>query len=288
MPDDESPKSLPTLAEVLLEQSKAMASYAVSQGLALPSEITAIEASTPNLQTLSALHAKLSQLIEPATPELVTQRDADPTLRDTKTNWFVLGMFGAGIAALGLLVVGAALVGVTNTDMQKDLLTLADWNKILVKLAYVLGAAGIGAAFSTLFQINSYAVLKAFNPAYQSVYWVKFGLGLAAGLLLVEFVKPESGVTVGGLALLGGFASTVVYRMVKRLTSALESVFKGDTEEFEKASAKVAAVRAEATVMQANLASVSLLTQLRADLASQGVPATGLASVDKLVNQLLN
>jgi hypothetical protein len=286
MPDDESPKPIPTLAEVLLEQSKAMASYAVSQGLALPSEVTAIEASPPNLQTLAALHAKLSLLIEPATPDVVTQRDANPKVRDTKTNWFVLGMFGAGIAALGLLVLGASLASLT--DMKLDVLSLGRWDKILIKLAYVIGAAGIGAAFSTLFQINSYAVLKAFNPAYQSVYWVKFGLGLAAGLLLVEFVQPESGVTVGGLALLGGFASTVVYRMVKRLTNALESVFEGDTEEFEKASAKVAAVRAEATVMQANLASVSLLTQLRADLASQGVPDTGLASVDKLVNQLLN
>ena len=286
MTDDSSSQPAPTLAGLLLDQSQAMAAYAVSLGLPLPAEVTVIEASAHDLQRLAALHAKLSKLIEPATPDVVTEMYRDHKIQDTSTNRFVLWMFSAGIAALALLVVGASLS--SGIDLNLDLLELGSWDKVLIKLAYVFGAAGIGAAFSTLFQINSYAVRKAFNPAYQSVYWVKFALGLVAGLLLVEFVRPKSGVTVGSLALLGGFASTVVYRMVKRLTSALESVFYSDMEEFEKASAQVASAQADATVMQANVASASLLTQLRGDLTAQGVPDTSLTSLDQFISELLN
>jgi hypothetical protein len=279
------------LSEILLEQNKAMAAYALSIGLALPPEIAVLE-TKQDLQALSALHAKLTSLVEPATPDVITELYRRGEVEGTGTNRFVLWMFLAGAVSLALFVLGIALAissagGGANPALSNRLVDLTSWNEILVKLAYVLGAAGIGAAFSTLFQINSYAVRKAFNKAYESVYWVKFGLGLIAGLLLVEFLEVGGGFGVGTLALVGGFTSTVVYRMLKRLIDALESIFTGDMTEYRRAAERIAEMRAEGDIAQARIQAAARLAQLKASLLTSGVAESALGSVDQLVSDLL-
>src|SRR5262245_23766312 len=57
-------------------------------------------------------------------------------------------------------------------------------------------------------------------PHLQHLYWIRFALGLLAGVLLAELVPTDTshsvyhGVAKPTLALLGGFSASVVYRLL--------------------------------------------------------------------------
>ena len=44
-----------------------------------------------------------------------------------------------------------------------------------------------------LFEANKYVVASTFDPKYESSYWIRFVLGLIAGLLLSKFVSLKTG-----------------------------------------------------------------------------------------------
>ena len=82
-----------------------------------------------------------------------------------------------------------------------------------------MAVAGMGASFAVLFEVNRYTLKAAFDPIYEPFYWIRFALGLIAGVLLAELVPADtstirlsrSGQTdsgaVRGLLSLGGVSS---------------------------------------------------------------------------------
>lgn len=72
--------------------------------------------------------------------------------------------------------------------------------------------------------------------------------GLIAGLILAELVLVDTGgslevLSMPILALLGGFSSTAVYRILNILVSAVESLVRGGTEDLVKSRLCEAEVR---------------------------------------------
>ena len=101
---------------------------------------------------------------------------------------------------------------------------------LLINELYFLSAAGIGASFFILFKISHYIVNNKYNPKYESYYWIRFLLGLIAGLILASLIPeipliPEEDLSLArpALALLGGFSTVGVYSILESLMNMVKS-----------------------------------------------------------------
>lgn len=118
--------------------------------------------------------------------------------------------------------------------------------ELAIILAFYITSASLGAAFSNLFQANKHILNDSFDPKYETSYWIRYVMGVIAGFLLAvviplpaEFADTnDSNLEVFSrplLAMLGGFSSALVYRILFRLVYAVESVFVGkQSEQAEK------------------------------------------------------
>jgi hypothetical protein len=108
---------------------------------------------------------------------------------------------------------------------------------LLLETLYYITAAGMGASFAVLYEVNRHTLKAAFDPIYEPFYWTRFALGLIAGLLLAELVPAETGksiyhaVTKPTLALLGGFSASAVYRLLVHLRNTVEAFVQPESSD---------------------------------------------------------
>jgi hypothetical protein len=104
-----------------------------------------------------------------------------------------------------------------------------------------LFAAGLGAAFFGLFTAHEYVKNRTFDPRYNSVYLIRFVLGVVAGLILGNlsalFDKNDTFMRLGPglIALLGGFSAEAVNQILQRLVEIMVTVVKGGNDDVAKA-----------------------------------------------------
>ena len=147
--------------------------------------------------------------------------------------------------------------------------------KVILERVFWLSAAGIGASFAMLFQLNDEITARNYDPDQTASYWVKFFLGVVAVFILVALVPvdstPDTGAEVLGpptIALLGGFSASAVYRILTRMVEALESVFTGGPKEQAAAAEKAASTRAAEESSQARMAVAGQLVEIQQQLAA--------------------
>lgn len=220
---------------------------------------------------LCRAHQSLAKLVAPARP-------ATLALLEHYSKTVVFVAFGGPIGVVPrLLLAGMAFlllfIGISQTtainpsNLTTDLLSLDGWQLLAVALLY-LSAAGLGATFAALFQVNRYITDGTYDPTYEASYWVRIALGLMAGLMLASIINLPIGTadlafgqdpaTGDGslppgdlmskplLALVGGFSATLVYRVLNRLVDAVQSVFQGDPRDVRQANEESVRSRAEA------------------------------------------
>jgi hypothetical protein len=152
-----------------------------------------------------------------------------------------------------------------------------------------MSAAGIGAGFAALFRVNRYVANGTYDPKYESSYWVRFVLGITAGIVLsslVPITQDQSGFTRPLLCLLGGFSASVVYRIMSRLVDTLESLVQGDPRELGLARNQV--TRAEMAMRQANeqLRFGAALLRVREEVEKEALPADTKAAIRGIIEEL--
>jgi hypothetical protein len=143
----------------------------------------------------------------------------------------------------------------------------------------LIAAAGMGASFIALFELNHYITDGTFDAKYTASYWNRFVLGLIAGYILAQLVFP--GETWEGLrrlekpllALLGGFSSRAVYRILNRLVAAVETVVRGETRDLVAAQAQAAKARFAEQAAQDRLRVAGHLISLERELSAGPEPA---------------
>jgi hypothetical protein len=138
-------------------------------------------------------------------------------------------MLIAVIILLGLFI-GLASTHWVNTK-SGDILNSHGWSTLVNEL-FFLAAGGIGAAFAALFRAYTYISDGTYDPKYESSYWIRFILGMMAGVLLPALVPIGSGSSANGLsrpilALIGGFSAALVYTILQRLVDVVASLFQG-------------------------------------------------------------
>jgi hypothetical protein len=241
----------------------------------------------PGIRKLVAAHERLSQIVAPATPQAILLLGSHGA--GSRAGFFlgpvplVHRMMLAALLSLALFIGMALFPEVTGDISFQNAHSL----ELLLNLLLLLAAAGLGASFAALFTVNRFIVEANYDPKFEASYWIRFALGLIAGIILAELV-PVGGVDVmtegallgsndspnGGisrlakpmLALLGGFSSAVVYRILNRLVTAVDTLVRGEAREIVAAQEQAATARVAEQTAQSRMAVISRLIALQQQL----------------------
>jgi len=250
------------LDEQILRECEAMARYAFASGLEVPGTLvesvnflssqglggaekfsensatgdqknSGVTASrqTPKIKVreLAKIHNRLSEIVAPATPRtillLATEEAKGGIFHFLGPVPLIRRMMLAALISL-FAFIAVSLSGSINAESITQNVFHSEGLKLLLNLLFLLSASGLGASFAGLFQANRYVANGTFDPTYESSYWIRFVLGLMAGMMLSQLIPLPTGAegeTAGNtsniavlaiptLAMLGGFSSAVVYR----------------------------------------------------------------------------
>lgn len=261
----------------LVAECGAMASYSFACGLPVPAGVVvAIAESSANgaadgqtnvsgadLERMARAHRVLSQVVAPATPRTLRLLE-DEQRRGGR--WRFLGpvplvrqMMAASFVFLLVFAVTALSPQVNRSSGD---IFQSSGSRLLVNEVFLLCAAGMGASFAALFRANRYVAEGTYDPKFETSYWVRFVLGLTAGMVLAALIPVEKGATYSRplLALLGGFSASVVYVILDRLVGTLESLVRGNGD---ASSAPATALRVEQHATQERARLAGALLQLR-------------------------
>ena len=249
-----------TVVEMLMDECRALTKHALTSGMNVPATVlqtvadceanNRIETSPEELhaevQRLANAHYILAQLVAPATPRAINlfakQRLKYPKLCHFGPIPLVRWLIATAILLLTILI---SLSATEATNLFDDAGETIDWSifnssgtELMLRLSFLLSAAGLGASFAALFRANKYIVAGNYDPKYSVSYWNRIVLGLIAGVILSELIPLATPALQGSakpiLALLGGFSAATLYRILNRLVLALESIVQGDTREVIK------------------------------------------------------
>ncbi len=235
---------------------------------------------------LFSLHGALSEAIKPAIPRTVELIHWDAYT----SNYHWLAPVSAIRRLMGwtlffFLVFLFSVIFVDAAEINAGLFATGTTpTHAFVITLFLAPLAGLGACFSVLYDARKYVVEGTYDPRIGSNYGIRIGLGLVAGLLLSQVLadpqlmqgspSPEQGANptwafgIPILALLGGFASQLVYTVLNKLVDAAGSVFEQERATEIKARERAILVetqeRAGREQVQRTIATVELTAELEA------------------------
>lgn len=265
------------LREQIYLECKSMAGYALAKGKSVPVKAIqciesfedrngiSAEGCAPKIQrdlditALVETHDLLAKLIDPAAPQTILLLDTEQA---TGSIYRILGpvslvreLMLATIISL-IFFVGLMSSPLIDADKLAEDVLKANGIEQLARLIFYIAAAGLGASFAALHKANGYISNGTFDPTHQSSYWIRFSLGIIAGLLLSILVSESSiqggellskGIIRPLLAILGGFSADLLYAFLNRMVETFKSLFENSTRSMLEAKA------IEAKAKQANM-----------------------------------
>ncbi len=258
-----------------------------------------------DVRKLAIIHGRLAQILAPATPRTVL-------LLENEANrgglWSFLGPVGLirrmmSVAIFSLVaLIGISLSPHVDTESISQGIFSSSGNVLLLNLLFLLTAASLGAAFAGLFLANRYIANGTFDPKFESSYWIRFVLGLMAGIIMsqlipIEFENPTSESTHAAalktfakpvLATLGGFSAAAVYRILDRFVDAIESLVRGDTHDAIAARDMLAKARLSEQLAENRLRLAARLTEVQQKIGSSPDPETMKRELDDVLGGLVS
>lgn len=155
---------------------------------------------------------------------------------------------------------------VTSIELSKGVLHSSGWI-LLANFVFLSSAAAIGASFLVLSNIRNKFTDGSYHPDHNNSYWGTILLGIIGGIIMSEFVIVAPGdmehmSTATGnsyvnnkmmFALLGGFSSKLVYKVLNKLIVAAESIISGSAEAKAEVEAEKIANEAEANLTRVQM-----------------------------------
>lgn len=306
----------------LRNECEAMALYAFTSGIKIPSTIIQMlplckvetpfekeEASVPGksaevnpetetqsqsipLRQIALLHGAFSKIIAPATPRTILLIHN----QSRKKHFWRLSV-PVPIVGQFMMMAIVFLLGWIWISLDANVDGTLDWSKesgfrLLLEELFILFAAGIGACFSILFQVNRFIVRGTYDPKYDSTYWARLVLGIVAGMILALMIPIDTtgslkALTKPTLALLGGFSVTVVYKILMRLVAAVESLVNGDTAEIIESQVKAYQATADAAQTEDKMRLSSDLMSLREKVDSGKNKEELISKIDEILGEIV-
>ena len=250
------------------------------------------EFSIEDWNKLGQIQNELTRIVSPATPFtlLYVETDADK-------NWSGVQVFGSvplvrrmmfmALMSLAILL-SFAFIPNGNEIINTPLLGNKEYD-LLFAVFFRLAAAGLGASFYALYKVKNYVGNYTFDPGYESTYWTEFVLGLMSGLIFSTLLDGQDLEALGSsgkmmstivVALIGGFASNVVYEFMNSMANALASVFKPDMKKVIAVEIDKAKASANTIIADKKQTLINHLTGLQSDIF------TGKFSQDDISSRL--
>ncbi len=236
------------IGQYMIDECIAMVKYLSAEGSAIPTDaIKLIDTNQAkgfewDSREILSLHKNLSTRVAPARPKTISllYKEAE------EGSWFnFLGPVGLVRRLMSTTVISlvAFILISLSTHVNKSSVSegiLADSGiDLFLNLMFFLSAAALGACFSNLFEANKYIVRGTYDPKYESSYWIRFVLGLIAGLMMAVLIpdslqsqdSPGIGfLTVPLLAMLGGFSASLFYRILERAVTTIDTLLTGKSD----------------------------------------------------------
>jgi hypothetical protein len=244
------------LRQYLLEESYAMVKHLSANGKDIPVETSQIlKCNVEELNSLEIsdqeilkLHRALSKKIAPARPKTVwllcKESHRKKWLKFLGPVGLVRRLMVIAIISLICFIAVSLSPQINLENIQSGIYALSG-TKLLIVMSFLLTSASLGASFNNLFQANQYIVKNIYDPKYESSYWIRYVLGIIAGIMLAVVIPipdvneaNDAHFAVASrpmLAMLGGFSASLVYRILFRIIYSVESIFIGkQSEETER------------------------------------------------------
>lgn len=279
-----------------LAECETMVRYAQAQGKTIPSHILKqlsdlnaiahelnqdiktgntdqLDPRSLNMALIGDLHRELAVVIAPATPATVL-------LMETNKRKGLFGLLGPVplVRRLNMITMLCLLTflglffakEVDSISINGDILSYEGMAFVYNELV-ILCMAALGASFYALFEVYKYITKNSYDPKYDSIYWIRFVLGIVSGVILAQFifVSPEilgedvsdvaDNVTksreLGGfmtykplLAFLGGFSARVVHKILNSMVEAIETFISGSARDMVATREQAAKVKMQQTI----------------------------------------
>jgi hypothetical protein len=296
------------LRQNLLEEIYAMVMHLSANGKEIPSESSAIiKCKITDIASLQItdeevlkLHRLLSKKVAPARPStlwLLCKESRDAKFKFLGPVGLVRRMMFSALISLVLFIL-ISMFPQINIDSIKNGIYDQNGITLLIVMIFYLTSASLGASFSNLFQANQYIVKNIYDPKYESSYWIRYVLGIIAGIMLAVVIPlpdmDEENVARFALAsrpvlaMLGGFSASLVYRILFRLVYAVESLFIG--KQSEETDRKLADLQNsnDIEIENGRQQYVNKLLQLQTQI-SQGKSTTEINDeIQKMISEITN
>ncbi len=294
-----------TLYGELVQECVAMTRHLLASGRGVPADLVAQVDAYASTQggpladagSLASVHQRLVRLVHPARPgsilylqEVAANRPSRSTLGTVPVVRQVLGISLVCLAAFIVLGVFGPVA-----TAQRGALVESAAVKVFLGEIFWMSAAGLGASFATLFEVNQQITARTYDPSAAPWLWVRLALGVVAGFVLVALV-PIGG--PGGreahvmakptLAMLGGFSAPVVYLALNRLVESVESMFRPDDRHGAAARRRSVNAQLEQDGAEGRMSLATELLQVQQRLAAGGAPEAASAELRILVERLTN
>lgn len=168
-----------------------------------------------------------------------------------------------------------------------------------IDILMILAAAGLGAGFYGLYTAHSYIADQTFDPKYNSIYVVRFVLGLTSGTILGYFGTSLFHPTSSGfdpkqlgppvLALVGGYAAEAVSQILQRIADTLVALVKGTNDDANAAKKKELEASSKQQETQRRIEMMKPLQEAKEAILKMGsaAPPDAQNAVQKALDSLL-
>jgi len=309
------------LKDSLAKECRVMAEYAMSNGKPLDArQVEALSKDDDELTSAELLpvYNYLLLLVKPAKPGTLIlfekNRQSDNVFKFLGPLPIIRRFMLVAVVSLLALIAFSLSPDVNATSIELSMLQGSGIDQAL-RLGFLLAAASVGASFYALFRMNHFINQGTFDVKYSSTYWARYVVGIVAGILLSElfivFINPDTVVQVDDhisadaglsekgilnttryllkpiLAILGGFSANLVYRILNRLVEAIESLFKGSSEQKIQQKQNEIMNESQEAMTQVRATTAHHLLGIKNELIGSGVAPELLNKLDDLTGSLV-
>ena len=221
--------------EVLAESTKAeinlLITFLMNSGIEVP-KVARDLLFTTKVSELLVIHKELSKLVAPATPKTIRylmemqSKNSKGKYRSIPLirNFIILAI----LSILALISTGLS-PNVNHENLSKGILANAGFS-LFLNLIFLCSASAIGAVFFMLSKLTTEVKQATFDPTETSNYWARLIMGILSGLIMSEIIVLNQEMETASVemnrllfALLGGFASEVVYKILEAIIQKIQS-----------------------------------------------------------------
>lgn len=236
----------------IIHETDAMVKFAMSRGIKVnPSVVLTLDQVgdgkhlTPQqLKNLVNHHNSLVILIKPALPKNVVYLAEREAYYSKRKKWYeskfpmLRKLLVFSFCSTMALIITSLSATVSPEQLAKGILHSSGF-VLLNNFLFLSSAAAIGASFLVLSNIKSKFTDGTYHPDQDGSFWITILLGIIGGIIMSELISIDPGSTdVSSVyvnnkmlyALLGGFSSKLVYNVMNKIISAVESLVAGGAD----------------------------------------------------------